>query len=325
MIESLLQIKIITYNRSQCLDNTLAQLLNSPFASCSITVLDNCSTDGTESVTSKYANYYNDFKIIRHYKNIGGDNNFLRAVELSTAYYTWILCDDDNYDFTYADEIVAVITSRKFDLIYVSSRSESQLDWHGDVDTTVNELIMSGARYHRAVTFIPAMIFRTECFCSYCFFQSRHLFPSMPFVNKTVRYNMRIYVPLHGLVIRTVTNSFEMTPLYFFKEWVESLDSIDNQTIKAEIIEQCTDKGFIKTLCFWIALDRASRVKGYCKTLIDILFGLTPRQRFKLLALFPVMIIPVPISLLLRARELVYRLIGNKDISNLPPVKSVHR
>ncbi|MDD5285564.1 MAG: hypothetical protein PHD54_06870, partial [Desulfuromonadaceae bacterium] len=91
------------------------------------------------------------------------------------------------------------------------------------------------------------------------------------------------------------------------------------------VIDQWTDKGFLKTLFFWIAVDRAKRTEGYWKCLVDILFALTPWQKIKFMTLLPVMIIPLPIPLLIRARELVYRMMGHKDVKNLPPIQVENR
>jgi glycosyltransferase involved in cell wall biosynthesis len=324
-LHSLLEILVITFNRCHLLDNTLQQLLGSPFASCKITILDNCSADDTQLITARYKDLFPDYHIIRNNKNIGGDHNYLKAVEQATAFYTWVLCDDDNYDFSHAESAISVIVSCKYDLIYVSSRSKEQLNWDSFGETNVGRLIEEGANYHRAVTFFPAIIFRPEHFDCYCFFQATNLFPSMPFINKTVRYNLSIFVSQHEMVIRSIVNSMEMSPLYFFKEWAESLWSIDDVSLRGRVIEQCTDKGFLKTLAFWISLERSKKVRGYWKRLIDIFIAVTPRQRLKLLLLLPLMLIPLPLSLLLNARKSVYLLMGQKDLSKLPPTDYIPR
>lgn len=318
--ENILEIFLITFNRSACLDNTLNQLKDSPFARCRFTVLDNCSTDDTPQIIAKYKDDFPRYRIIRHIRNIGGDNNYLRAVELSTALYTWIICDDDNYDFTHVSEVIAAIESCNYDLIYVASRSETQLRWKRSGGTTVKELINDGAWYHRGCTFWPSLIFKSAQFDNCCYINAPYLFPSVEFINKTIRDDLPIFVSEQETVIRFDGSVMEVTPLYQFKEWVENSVSAGDNKTRSMIIEQFTVKGFIASLVFWIALEKALHRAGYLKRLVDIFFALTPKLRLKYLLMLPVMVIPIPKSVLLAARKFVYGIIGDNNVQNLPPI-----
>ena len=112
MIEEKLEIVLITYNRYKDLENTLKQFSDGPFSDCKITILDNCSDDKTPEICVKYKNIFPDMTIIRHRKNIGGNANILRAVETSKSIYTWIICDDDSYDFSDCLDIVKQLIQR---------------------------------------------------------------------------------------------------------------------------------------------------------------------------------------------------------------------
>lgn len=324
-IEATLEIFLLTYNRSAYLDNTLRQLKEGPFVRCRLTVLDNCSTDLTPEITEKYRNQFPDYHVVRHSRNIGGDYNYLRAIELSKSHYTWILCDDDEYDFTYAEPVVKAVESRDFDLFYVASRSGVQLGWDGFGATRTRQLTAEGARYHRACLFWPSLIFRTEWYTTYCFTNAPFLFPSFKFINLTLEHNHYIYVSEHPLVIRGEAATSEQSPLILYREWVVNAALMEDKGLREYVIEQWTDKGFLRTLAFWIAVDRAKMVPGYWKRLVDIMFGLSTLQRIKFLALLPVMIIPVPMSALIKARELVYRLMGHRNLQELPPVHEEQR
>lgn len=323
-LETVLELILVTYNRSASLDNTLRQLADSPFARCHITVLDNCSTDDTAAVTAFHRDGFPDFHVIRHPRNIGGDYNFLRAIELSTYPYTWIVCDDDNYDFSHSDDIIAALESCVYDLIYVASRSSVQLGCERFGATTVRQLIRDGARYHRACAFWPALIFRAGDYDNYCYQAAPYIFPSMKFIHQSIVKDSSIYVAKHPLVIRSETSTSEVDPLRMYREWVMNATLVDDTSLRANIIEQWTDKGFLKTLAFWIAVDRSRGVKGYWKRLVDIVFALTPRQKLKFLTLVPIMIVPLPMSLLVRAREVVYRRMGHAT-DTLPPIDTVQR
>ena len=110
-----------------------------------------------------------------------------------------------------------------------------------------------------------------------------------------------------------------------YREWVTNAALVNDMKLRANIIEQWTDRGFIKSLAFWIAVDRSKSVEGYWKRLVDILFALTPWQKLKFLTLLPVMIVPLPLPFLIRARESIYRSIGHGDKNNLPPIETVQR
>lgn len=324
-LENSLEIFLITYNRNEFLENTLEQLKESPFAPCRLTILDNCSTDLTQQVTAKFSGQFPNYRIIRHNRNIGGDYNFLRAVEYSTSLYTWILCDDDNYDFTYAQEIISAVEKCTYDLIYVASRSSVQLGCKRFGETTVRQLVREGARCHRAFAFWPSLIFRTEKYENYCLHNAPFLFPSFNFINKCIIDDFSIYVSEHEIVIRFVENKSEVHPLKMYREWVTNAAKIPDMQQRSSVIEQWTDRGFLKTLVFWVAVERSRRAEGYWKRLVDILFALTPWQKFKFLLLLPVMIFPVPMPLLIRAREMAYRMMGQTDVTSLPPIEIAER
>ena len=101
-IKDRLQIILITYNRELFLSKTLACLFGdaSPIRDFDITILDNHSTDGTKSLVEQYQASRPNLKYICHNRNIGGNANIARAFEIATREYLWVICDDDNYDWT---------------------------------------------------------------------------------------------------------------------------------------------------------------------------------------------------------------------------------
>ena len=82
MLEDLLELILITYNRDSYLDKTLEQLLDSPFKNCKITILDNCSPDNTPEICKKYVGKFPNMIIKRHNINIGGNANNNEEEEL---------------------------------------------------------------------------------------------------------------------------------------------------------------------------------------------------------------------------------------------------
>ena len=108
-IRNYLEIIIITFNRCSLLEKTLDSLMKSPFSVCNITILNNASTDNTLDVCNNYMDKFLYLDIITHKFNIGGNANILRAVETSKGKYTWILADDDEYDFAGCNDVFKIL------------------------------------------------------------------------------------------------------------------------------------------------------------------------------------------------------------------------
>ena len=97
-----LQIVLITYNRERYLSETLSTLFSdaSPVKDFDITILDNHSTDGTRALIEKHQSAHPNLKYICHNRNIGGNANIARPFEIATREYLWVICDDDEYDWS---------------------------------------------------------------------------------------------------------------------------------------------------------------------------------------------------------------------------------
>jgi glycosyltransferase involved in cell wall biosynthesis len=162
MLEEKIELFVITYNRAKYLERTLTQLLSSPFARCRITILDNCSTDATPEVCRSFAVRFAQLRVVRHRKNIGASPNYLRAVEMSESPYTWVLGDDDTYDFSDCADVLEAFESERFDLI--SLGSPEQPNNERGLTTTSRELIEQDTRYFSFFTFLTGVAFRTQIF-----------------------------------------------------------------------------------------------------------------------------------------------------------------
>jgi glycosyltransferase involved in cell wall biosynthesis len=224
MIEEKLEIVLITYNRYKDLDNTLKQFLDGPFSSCKTTILDNCSDDKTPQVCDKYQKLFPDLRVVRHEKNIGGNANILRAVETSKSMYTWVICDDDSYDFSESRDVIDAIDSEKYDLISPGSLGED--GWERGLSTTVQELVEKGSPYFLARSFIPGLIFKTELFDSICIMEGfaniPNFFPFFPFIYKSFENNFSIYLSKSKIINRGTHNMVSFSSVNYIKGWISS-------------------------------------------------------------------------------------------------------
>ena len=93
----MLDIVIPAYNRDSKLSSTLSSLLPQLDDRARLIVIDNASTDQTKLVVKQAQLDYPSLGIdyVRNSVNIGANANILRAFEVSSAKWLWVLGDDD--------------------------------------------------------------------------------------------------------------------------------------------------------------------------------------------------------------------------------------
>ncbi|MFO5439541.1 MAG: glycosyltransferase family 2 protein, partial [Dolichospermum sp.] len=99
-MNKLLTIAIPTYNRAELLDKQLtwlSQAIKGFETECEILVSDNCSTDHTQSIISKWQNILKNitFKSNKNPENIGVMRNIFYCLSSATTKYVWTIGDDD--------------------------------------------------------------------------------------------------------------------------------------------------------------------------------------------------------------------------------------
>ncbi len=143
-----LEIFIPTYNRKEHLQVTLESLFaeKSPVRSLPLTILNNRSTDGSTELINTYCEQFSNIKHIIHNRNIGGNANVMRAFEIATAEYVWVLCDDDEFDFSHW-HAVEVAMANGADAIVVANYLNPK---------------ESLAQLVGQMTFVPSTIYKTE-------------------------------------------------------------------------------------------------------------------------------------------------------------------
>lgn len=265
MSDDKLELIIITYNRSKDLENTLKQLLKSPFANCMLTVLDNCSEDETPNLCSKYQKLFPKMRILRNEKNIGGAANYLRAIEVSESLYTWILCDDDNYDFSCCSDVIDIIDSENTDMICVGS--PNKLDWETGIQITSKKLINRYNDYFKVFSFIPSLIFKTELYDSECirksYFNVPTNFPQLTFVNKSAENDFSVYISQKPLVIRNSHNQPSFSQLTWLNGFINTCSQIKIKEIRKKAVYGLLEDNFVKNVVYFFALEKMNFKSPY--------------------------------------------------------------
>lgn len=112
-----LQPVLITYNRAPYLEKTLKAFLDAGLSSMKLHVLDNASTDTTPEVVRSAQNDWPALQYHRNQYNIGGNGNILRAVEISSSEYSWIIGDDDEWHLENIGDLTDALENRNVDVI----------------------------------------------------------------------------------------------------------------------------------------------------------------------------------------------------------------
>lgn len=321
MIEDKLQISIFTYNRARSLDRTLEQLQDSPFARCKITILDNTSTDETPSVCERWAEKMHDLCVIRHPKNIGASANYLRAVEVSTSLYTWVLCDDDSYDFSDCQDVLDEIEAGHFDWICVGAPGQAK--WEHGLRTTTRALWKRGSRFFFVHTFVPSLIFKTALFDSECmalgYANAVNLYPHHRFVQKGLEQNFSEYVSRRVIVHRETAGTVNHG-LHFLVAAYSSTATIPDKYVRRLALYEGapTRKAWLRMLAeaiLWAKMERPAKARRVPLQVLQLALACSGEQRLRFLLLTPLLLIPAS---LLRGLRRLRRSLGRTHGDNDP-------
>lgn len=181
------EILLPTYNRKECLLRTFKQILsdNSPVKDVNITVLDNKSTDGTSELIQDLAKTHKNIKHIINKNNIGGNANIAQAFVLAEKEYFWVICDDDDYDFSAWNEIETAMDKKYGLILTVSGKKE------------IYEIL-------NAATFCPYTIHRRDNLDNHTYyeiyFNIANWFPHLAAVISAVNKNLPMFTPSKDIV-----------------------------------------------------------------------------------------------------------------------------
>lgn len=204
MLKDKLKINIVTYNRKNKLKKTLDVLTaeNSPVKDFDITILDNASTDGTSELIDVYCSKYPNLKHIRHNRNIGGNANICRAFEMSEKEYIWVLCDDDEFNFSNWNEIKQAILSDKYDMIFTINHLTNT-----STPNTIPALLFLSA-------FVPGCIYRSKNITSDLIINMygciNTWYPhAIPSIDILVNNNGSYFIPKENIVLRVAVDDLK--------------------------------------------------------------------------------------------------------------------
>ena len=235
-----LDIILITYNRRELLEQTLKQVLaeTSPVKDFEITVLNNCSNDGTEELVNEYCKKYPNLKQAVNRKNIGGCANIAKAlVEMPQKDYVWVICDNDSYDWACWGEIEKAVKDN-YDVIFTRSFEKT---W---------------ANIFYEAAFLPAGIYKTknitDAVAENIYGNIKMLFPHLALISKNINDGNSFYIVSENIVEigknpnqnQSFTRGYDKEDLppsrkniFWSVGYFSSLEYIKDKKIRYEIID----------------------------------------------------------------------------------------
>jgi len=294
VLEEKLDIALITYNRADALAQTLEQLADSPFAGCRLTILDNASTDQTPDVCARFAGRFGDLRIERHLRNVGAEANYLRAVEGLEKPYGWVLCDDDDLDFSDCDDVLAAIEEGEVDVLSVGAPARGL--WTGG-RTTMGKLRDETYLIYSAFVFMPNTIYRTAAIDPAAlgdgYRNIDNLYPMFPFVRRLIERDAPVHVSQRMLVLRRGL-TVPVTPLYWFVRWVRCASTVSEQEDRDALVwsTSASRRAWYRTLAAMLLQEKLYRPDAIGGEIWELLRLLQGRQRLALVAFTPLALAP---------------------------------
>lgn len=203
---------IITFNRAHELEKTLAAFAALQDRHIILHVLDNCSTDQTASVVSKWQQDWPGLRYHRNAYNIGGNANILRALELTSSAYSWVIGDDDVWHLEHIEDVIVALHAQQADII--------RLGWliapeFAGKTTLATELFQKENFFFASVSMISATIVRRSLMTRHLNWAYQNICYSYPQLVPLIRTLREQPMLVHSLNQAVITHTPSQEPGYF--------------------------------------------------------------------------------------------------------------
>jgi glycosyltransferase involved in cell wall biosynthesis len=156
----LLHVFLLTYNREKSLRRTLEALAASPLRDHLLTVMDNCSADGTPAVCAEFRPLLPRMEIRRHERNIGFGPNYMRCLESTEGEYTWIICDDDTFFPERIGALLDLLRDARPEACFVGGPRQDI--WPSGPGIRPQEIQRRCGTFLTGQSFVPALVFKSS-------------------------------------------------------------------------------------------------------------------------------------------------------------------
>lgn len=284
-----LEIFLITYNRKKTLNRTLEYLVSkeSPMQDISINILNNKSTDGTSTVVKKIMENHPNIHYVCNKYNVGLGGNLIKAMEMASKPYFWILCDDDSFNWNAWPEVEQALLSEEYDIVmttYTEGFRSKKIPY------LINEMC-----------FVPSAIYKTshidDTVMTNAYAMAHNLFPFHALSTKIINNKGKIFVPQGRVVLQDYGRKSHQNPklrqgIYrrlqtFSLLWgyIDAYSLIEDKKLRYECMDVlCLGCNFFKSMRNFISGEYPWFFPFTWQNLFDIFYYVSPRQKLQLIA-----------------------------------------
>lgn len=254
----MLEIFVLTFNRLTTLKKTVEALLCCDLAHHKITIIDNCSTDGTgDYIYNIFLNNNPNRRYVKNKVNIGAAGSLMRAYEMATEEYIWILCDDDEYDFINIEETILNLKNNTPDIMIVGTpvpqRKNSIFTKWPYLKLPRKEIIyLVDAAY--CCTFLPAAIISRSKLQS-CSFRDGYqycgtYFPHMFWIKNIFDEDWSVQASGHIHISRPPIDHGLTSDFQHMNGYIESCRLIENNACRNALVNRLCGKNLFEYAIF---------------------------------------------------------------------------
>jgi len=313
---------LITYNRSENLQDTLQAFIKAGLTDIKLHILDNASTDNTEEVVSTAKNNWPNLTYHRNPYNIGGNANIMRAVEIASSEYSWIIGDDDEWFLEDITELKAVLQKSQADVIrlgwLVSPVSRGRY-------TEAIQLVKNDQLFFASVSMISATIVRRSIITKslpYAYMAIGDSYPQLVSILRALTsQQLNVYSLSKDIMLHTPSNvpGYFAGDLEWYNGWFRTSRFIEDKNLREyfikDIFTYITREGStIKSLFLWLLMVmlnfKALGVNQMTYLLNMLAFGKGWRCR---LLIMTICYLLIPTFIAKWARKLAFSLSGRTD------------
>ncbi len=139
LINPKISIIVPAFNAAGSLARTIDCLVEQTYQNLEIIIVDDGSTDNTESVAESYAAIHNSIKITRHQQNAGLFKARLTGADLSTGDYIAFLDADDTVSIDYYRTMIMVAMFNNSDMVLAETIIEEEESGYKYIHVVAND------------------------------------------------------------------------------------------------------------------------------------------------------------------------------------------
>jgi hypothetical protein len=227
----LVTVAIPTFNRASFLPGALTSALNQTFRDFELLVIDDCSSDSTQSIVHSFGDCR--IKYVRNATNLGMTANWNKSFDIASGQLVSLLHDDDRWSPTFLERTVALFRENP-EIAYVYARTQAIKEdgvvlGRGKLGLPKKDCVMSAAEavdrmVRRCEVSCDCVLVRRGALAAIGGFRDRWPFPMdwEAWIKMAARFPVGFVSEIlgrHSEHAGQLSEYYQQTPLAIGKEW----------------------------------------------------------------------------------------------------------